>query len=157
MAATSEPQSVTNALADNNWMKAMNIEYEALMKNKTWHLIPPSHASNIIDCRWVFKEKRKADGTLDKYKARLVAKGYMQRYGIDYEDTFNHVVKAATIRLVLSLAVSFGWNLRQLDVQNAFLHGNHEEEVFMRQPPGFESKTHPDFVCKLNKALYGLK
>jgi hypothetical protein len=105
----------------------------------------------------VFKEKRKADGTLDKYKARLVAKGYKQRYGIDYEDTFSLVVKAATIHLVFSLAVSYGWNLRQLDVQNAFLHGNLEEEVFMRQPPGYESKTHPYFICKLDKALYGLK
>jgi histone deacetylase 1/2 len=135
----------------------MDIEYDALMKNKTWHLVPPHRGQNIIDCRWVYKEKRKADGTLDKYKARLVAKGYKQRYGIDYEDTFSPVVKAATIRLVLSLAVSFGWTLRQLDVQNAFLHGNLEEEVFMRQPPRYESKTHPHFVCKLDKALYGLK
>jgi histone deacetylase 1/2 len=127
------------------------------MKNRTWHLVPPSHGHNIIDCRWIFKEKRKADGTLDRRKARLIAKGYKQRYGIDYEDTFSPVVKPATIRLVLSLAVSQGWNLRQLDVQNAFLHGNLEEEVFMRQPHGYESKTHPHFICKLDKALYGLK
>lgn len=67
----------------------MDVEYEAIMKNKTWHLVPPSHGYNIIDCRWVFKEKRKADGSLDKHKARLVAKGYKQRHGIDYEDTFS--------------------------------------------------------------------
>jgi histone deacetylase 1/2 len=157
MEATSEPKSVHDALADSNWKKAMDVEYEALMRNKTWHLVPPHHAHNLIDCRWVFKKKRKADGTLDKHKARLVAKGYKQRYGIDYEDTFSPVVKAATIRLVLSLAVSLGWSLRQLDVQNAFLHGNLDEEVFMRQPPGYESKNHPHFVCKLDKALYGLK
>jgi histone deacetylase 1/2 len=135
----------------------MYVEYEALMKNKTWHLVPPHHGHNLIDCRWVYKEKRKADGSLDKYKACLVAKGYKQRYDIDYEDTFSHVVNATTILLVLSLAVSFGWTLQQLDVHNVFLHGNLEEEVFMRQPPGYESKTHPHYICKLDKALYGLK
>jgi histone deacetylase 1/2 len=86
-----------------------------------------------------------------------VAKGYKQRYGIDYEDTFSPVVKAATIHLVLSLAVSKGWTLRQLDVQNAFLHGLFEEEVYMKQPPGFEDKKKPHYVCKLDKALYRLK
>jgi histone deacetylase 1/2 len=86
-----------------------------------------------------------------------VAKGFGQRYGIDYEDTFSPVVKTAIVRLVLSVTVSRGWCLKQLDVQNAFLHGVLEEEVYMRQPPGFESKTSPHLVCRLDKAIYGLK
>jgi len=135
----------------------MDAEYLALQKNNTWHLVPPQKGRNIIDCKWVYKIKRKQDGSFDRYKARLVAKGFKQRYDIDYEDTFSPVVKAATIIIVLSLAVSKGWTLRQLDVQNAFLHGILEEEVYMRQPPGYESKSFPNYVCKLDKALYGLK
>jgi histone deacetylase 1/2 len=105
----------------------------------------------------VYRIKKKADGTIDRYKARLVAKGFKQRYGIDYEDTFSPVVKIATIRIVLSIYVSRGWSLRQLDVKNAFLHGVLEEEVYMKQPPGFESSSIPHYICKLDKALYGLK
>jgi histone deacetylase 1/2 len=82
-----------------------------------------------------------------------VGKGFKQRYDIDYEDTFSPVVKSVTIRLVLSIIVSRGWSLRQLDVQNAFLHGVLEEEAYMRQPPGFENKNAPFHVCKLDKAL----
>ena len=122
-----------NALDDPKWKKAMDLEYSALMRNKTWHLVPNQRGKNIIDCKWVYRIKKKADGSIDRYKARLVAKGFKQRYGIDYEDTFSPVVKAATVRLVLAIAVSRGWSLRQLDVQNAFLHGVLEEEVFMRQ------------------------
>jgi hypothetical protein len=114
---------LSEALFDKNWKQAMDLEFAALLKNKTWHLVPSPKGKNIIDCKWVFKLKRKADGSIDKYKGRLVAKGYKQRYGIDYEDTFSPVVKASTIHLVLSIAVSRGWHLRQLDFQNAFLHG----------------------------------
>jgi histone deacetylase 1/2 len=135
----------------------MNSEYQALLRNNTWKLVPRPIDKNIIGCKWVYKIKKKPDGTIDKYKARLVAKEFKQRYGIDYEDTFSPVVKAATIRLVLSIAVTKGWSLRQLDVQNAFLHGVLEEEVYMYQPPGYTDKIHPSYVCKLNKALYGLK
>lgn len=87
----------------------------------------------------------------------MVTKGFKQRYGIDYEDTFSTVVKAATIRTVLSIAVYRGWSLRQLDVQNAFLHGVPEGEVYMRQPPGYENSSRSGFICKLDKTLYGLK
>jgi hypothetical protein len=152
-----EPRSVEEALAHKHYKEAMNIEYDALMKNKTWRLVPPRKGINIIDYKWVFKVKYKADGSLDKYKGRLVAKGYKQRYGIDYEDTFSPVIKMSTIRIVLSLAISKGWSMRQLDVQNAFLHGVLDEEVYMRQPPGYIDKTRPNYVCKLDKALYGLK
>jgi histone deacetylase 1/2 len=155
--ATGEPTSISEALSDPKWKLAMDEEYSALLKNNTWHLVPASRGTNIIDCKWVYKVKRRADGSIDRYKARLVAKGFKQRYGIDYEDTFSPVVKAATIHLVLSLVVSHGWHLRQLDVKNAFLHGVLEEEVYMRQPPGFEDSSRMGHVCKLDKALYGLK
>jgi histone deacetylase 1/2 len=154
---SNEPENLQVALSNKNWKQAMDDEYKALIENKTWHLVPHKKGNNLIDCKWVYRIKRKADGTIDRYKARLVAKGFKQRYGIDYEDTFSPVVKAATIRLVLAISVSRGWSLRQLDVKNAFLHGVLEEEVYMKQPPGYENPNAPYHVCKLDKSLYGLK
>lgn len=122
--STGEPADVQEALGNSRWKQAMDEEYNALVKNKTWHLVEMPQGKNIIDCKWVYKIKRKADGTIDRYKARLVAKGFRQRYGIYYEDTFSPVVKIATVRLVLGIAVSRGWSLRQLDVQNAFLQAD---------------------------------
>ncbi|KAK1561349.1 hypothetical protein QYE76_037225 [Lolium multiflorum] len=135
----------------------MEQEYQALLRNETWTLVPPPPRVNVIDSKWVFKVKKHSDGTIERYKARLVARGFRQRYGLDYEDTFSPVVKPTTIRLLLSIAVTRGWFLRQLDVQNAFLHGLLEEEVYMRQPPGFSDPDRPDHICRLTKALYGLK
>jgi histone deacetylase 1/2 len=154
---TGEPEMLQEALQYFRWKEAMQKEFDALLKNKSWSLILPSKGKNIIDSRWVFNIKRKSAGSIERYKGRLVAKGYKQRYGIDYEDTFSPVVKIATVRLVLPIAMAKGWSLRQLDMQNAFLHGVLEEEVCMRQPPGFEDKSRPHFVCKLNKAIYRLK
>ena len=135
----------------------MEQEYHALLRNKTWTLVPPPPRVNAVDSKWVFKVKKHFDGSIERYKARLVARGFRQRYGLDYENTFSLVVKPTTIRLLLSLAVTRGWSLHQLDVQNAFLHGVLEEEVYMRQPPGFSDPDRPDYLCRLTKALYGLK
>jgi hypothetical protein len=102
-----EPYSVDDALADTNWKNAMDLEYGALMKNKSWHLVSSMKGRNV-GCKWVYKIKRKQDGSLNRYKARLVAKWFKQHYGIDYDDTFTPVVKIATIRIILSIAVSRG-------------------------------------------------
>jgi hypothetical protein len=152
-----EPYTVQGALFSPNWKTAMVDEYNALLRNKTWTLVPPASGRNVIDCKWVFKLKYKANGSVDRQKARLVAKGYTQLLGIDYDETFSPVVKPATIRLVISLAVSHGWVLCQLDVHNAFLHVILEEEVYMKQPHGFVDSNLPPYHCKLNKALYGMK
>lgn len=151
-----EPRNLDEAMADKNWKAAMGDEYSSLMRNETWHLVPPQKGSNIIDCKWVYRIKRKVDGSLDKYKARLIAKWFKQRYGIDYEDTFSPVIKPATIRTILSIVVSRGWMLRQLDVQNAFLHGLLEEEVYMKQPLDMNMSFYQDMRARWIKPCMGL-
>lgn len=153
----SEPTTLKQAIKDPNWAEAMQTEIAALHKNQTWDLVDPPKDVNIIGCKWVYKLKYKPDGSVDRYKARLVARGFNQTFGLDYFETFSPVVKAATIRIVLTIALSYRWELRQLDVQNAFLNGDLVEQVYMAQPPGFLHPNHPNKVCKLKKALYGLK
>ncbi|KAL0786108.1 hypothetical protein Bca101_002354 [Brassica carinata] len=151
------PTSVAEALKDPRWRQAMIDEINAQLRNHTWDLESPHRAANVVGCKWVFTIKRKADGTVERFKARLVAKGFNQKPGIDYHDTFSPVVKPATIRLVLSVATSHNWPLRQFDVNHAFLQGKLEDNVYMLQPPGFVDKDNPTAVCKLHKAIYGLK
>ncbi|KAG8496312.1 hypothetical protein CXB51_009046 [Gossypium anomalum] len=133
-------------------------EYEALLRNNTWDLVPLPANRRVVGCKWVFKLKRHSDGTIARYKGRLVVKCYLQEAGIDFHETFSPVVKPTIIRVVLALAVKFGWQLRQVDINNAFLNGNLSEEIYMVQPPGFEQQHGgPNLVCRLKKALYGLK
>ncbi|KAJ9551582.1 hypothetical protein OSB04_015627 [Centaurea solstitialis] len=151
------PTSVIKALKDPTWRNAMQLEFDALIRNNTWELDPPHTSQNVIGSKWVFRIKYNPDGSIERCKARLVAKGFHQRPGIDYSETFSPVIKPTTIRLVLSLAVCRGWSLRQLNINNAFLQGTLNEHVYMSQPTGFVDKDNPTHVCKLNKAIYGLK
>ncbi|RVW39002.1 Retrovirus-related Pol polyprotein from transposon RE1 [Vitis vinifera] len=156
--ATSSPAAPSPPpLPLNTHPMAMNREYQALLRNNTWSLVPPPSSAHIVGYRWIYKLKYHPNGSIDRHKARLVAQGFTQTPGIDYFDTFSPVVKPCTIRLILALAVSFQWPVCQLDVENAFLNGDLEEEVFMTQPQGFVNPTYPTYVCKLHKALYGLK
>ncbi|KAJ0798162.1 putative RNA-directed DNA polymerase [Helianthus annuus] len=135
----------------------MQAEFSALQQNETWELVPRPIDRPVIRCMWLFRHKFKSDGSLERYKARLVVNGKSQTVGVDCEDTFSPVVKPATIRTVLSIAVSRSWPIHQLDVKNAFLHGHLNETVFMHQPPGFVDRRYPNFVCRLKRSLYGLK
>ncbi|GKB15753.1 ribonuclease H-like domain-containing protein [Tanacetum coccineum] len=151
------PKSYRDAFNDPNWQNAMQDEYNALINNKTWTLVPRPPDINIVRCMWLFRHKYLADGTLSRYKARLVENGSTQIEGVDVDETFSPVVKPGTIRTVLSLATSRHWPIHQLDVKNAFLHGDLSEMVYMHQPPGFRDHDHPNYVCLLQRSLYGLK
>jgi len=111
-------------------------EFNAFLKNDTWELVPRTPSMNVVGCKWIFKTKYAADGSVDRCKARFMALDNHQQAGIDYHETFSPVVKSFTICPILSTAISCNWTVRQLDVKNAFLHGFLNEEVYMCQPPG---------------------
>jgi hypothetical protein len=135
----------------------MKEEMSALPKNKTCDLVQLPRGKKIAGFKWVFTMKQNPEGKVERYKARLVAKGYSQTYGIDYDEIFTLVTKMSTVRTLISCVVNFGWPLHQLDVKNVFLHGDLEEEVYMKIPPGFANNQTSGKVCKLKKSLYGLK
>jgi histone deacetylase 1/2 len=151
-----EPKTIKGALTDPKWLQAMEAEYHALMANNTWSLVPLPPHKKAIGCKWVFRVKENPDGTVNKFKARLVAKGFLQTAGFDFTETFSPVIKPITIRIILTLAVTFKWQVQQIDINNAFLNGILQEEVYMTQPSGFEASD-KSLVCKLHKSLYGLK
>ncbi|KAL1564721.1 Integrase catalytic domain-containing protein [Salvia divinorum] len=158
---SSGPNSYREAMEDadkEKWILAMQEEIQSLMKNGTWILVDRPMLHKPIGCKWVFKRKHEAaDGNKVRFKARLVAKGYSQKEGIDYNEVFSPVVKHSSIRILLGVVAQNNWELQQLDVKTAFLHGDLEETIYMLQPEGFIEKGSENKVCLLKKSLYGLK
>lgn len=153
----SVPQTYEEAKGINQWEAAMHVEIQAPRKNDTWELVPKPINVELVTCIWIYKLKKKVDGTVDMYKARLVVRGFFQQYGLDYEETFSPVAKMVTIRTIISLVAYNRWNLWQLDVKNAFPYGKLDRAIYMEQSQGFRSHEFPNHVCRLKKALYGLK
>eukprot|EP00253_Pinus_taeda_P007619 PITA_07619 len=156
VSANYDPNTFAEASGHPNWDVAMNEEYRSLLANDTWDLIPLPKGRKLVRCKWVYITKYEPDGKVDKHKACLVAKGFSQVEGIDYTETFSPVTKMNSVRLVLSLIASFKWEVHQMDVKSAFLHGDLHEEIYMEQPIGF-IQIDSSLVCRLKKSLYGLK
>ncbi|GJZ14997.1 retrovirus-related pol polyprotein from transposon TNT 1-94 [Tanacetum coccineum] len=152
-----EPKKVFEALKHPGWINVMQEELKQFYKNKVWTLVPLSNGKIAIGSKWVYRNKKDEHGITTKNKARLVTQGYSQEEGINYDETFAPVARIEAIRIFLAFATYMSFKFYQMDVKSAFLNGKLKEEVYIKQPPGFESSEFLDYVCKLNKALYGLK
>ncbi|KAK1652962.1 hypothetical protein QYE76_070767 [Lolium multiflorum] len=153
-----EPKKVFEALEDSDWLEAMHEELNNFKRNKVWTLVKkPKECRNIIGTKWIFKNKQAEFGNVVRNKARLVAQGFSQVEGIDFGETYAPVARLESIRILLAYASHHNFKLQQMDVKSAFLNGPLHEEVYVKQPPGFEDLNFPNHVYKLDKALYGLK
>jgi len=152
-----EPKSIVDALKDENWVAAMHDELNQFTRNYVWLLVPKTSCMNIIETKWVFRNKLDESGVITRNKVRLVAKGYNQEEGIDYDETFAPVARLEVMRLLLAFSCMNGFKLFQIDVKSALFNGFINEKVYVSQPPDFEDHQHPYHVCKLKTALYGLK
>ncbi|KAH9678974.1 retrovirus-related pol polyprotein from transposon RE1 [Citrus sinensis] len=146
-------RAIYEALKHLGWQKAVHDEVTVLEKNRTWLIIDLPTRKRLVGCKWIFTTKHKVDESIERLKARLVAKGFTQSYGIDYQETFASVAKLNTIQVLLSLIANFNWSLHQLDIKNAFLNGDLEEEVYMEVPPGIES-SHTKSKCQSDHTLF---
>lgn len=152
---TTYEQAISNRLNRMNWELGMRDEYKSLMDNNTWCLVQAPPGAHVLRGRWVYTLKRGPDGEVTRYKARWVVRGFEQQEGRDYHDTFASVVKPMSYKAIFALAAAMDWDLEQMDVKTAFLYGDVQEDIYVRQPDGFCKDSSK--VCKLNKALYGLK
>lgn len=137
------------------WKKAMDDEISSMKLNNTWELVQLPKGKRAISTKWIFKTKRNNDGEIIRHKARLVARGFSQRYGIDYEETYSPVVRYTSIRVLMSIAAIEKLKIHQMDAVTAYLQGDIDEEIYIKQPEGYEDGT--DRVCRLNRSIYGLK
>ncbi|GKC95371.1 retrotransposon protein, putative, ty1-copia subclass [Tanacetum coccineum] len=155
-----EPTSYKAAMLDlesNKWIDAMNAEIQSMMDNMVWVLVDLPPGCKTVGSKWIFKKKTNMDGIVHVYKARLVAKGYTQLYGVDYEETFSPVADIRAIRILISIAAYYDYEIWQMDVKTTFLNGYLDEDIYMVQPEGFVDPNHPRKVCKLQRSIYGLK
>ncbi|GJX73296.1 retrotransposon protein, putative, ty1-copia subclass [Tanacetum coccineum] len=155
-----EPTSYKAAILDSEskrWIDAMNAEIQSMMDNMVWVLVDLPPGCKTVASKWLFKKKTDMDGIVHVYKARLVAKGYTQLYGVDYEETFSPVADIRAIRILISIAAYYDYEIWQMDVKTAFLNGYLDEDIYMVQPEGFVDPNHPRKVCKLQRSIYGLK
>ena len=148
--ATTRPDKI-------KWESAMETEMKSLRENNVLDLVKLPEGKRTVGSKWVYKVKTGADGSVQRYKARLVTQGFTQQYGTDFDETFCPVIRQESLRLLMALSVKHGLSLHQVDVTTAFLNGTLEDEVYMQQPKGFECQGKEEFVCKLNKSIYGLK
>ena len=130
---------------------------ECMYSNLVWTLVEAPKGVKPIGRKWIYKKKRGPDGKVETFKARLVAKGYTQKEGIDYEKTFSPVAIFKSIWILLTIAAKLDYEIWEMDVKTAFLNGNLEEDIYMRQPEGFIAKGQEHMVCKLQRSIYGLK
>jgi len=152
-----EPSSFEEAMEQQVWKDVMNEEYESIMKNDVWDVVPRPQDKSIVTSKGLNKIKHGADGSAKNFKACFVARGFSQKEGVDYDEIFAPVARYTTIRSIIALTASQRWNLHQMDVKTAFLHGSIKEEVYVEQLEGFEVHDRESHVCRLKKALYGLK
>ena len=151
----SKPSSFKEAAQHDVWQEAMVEEYDLIMKNQLWEVVPRPKGKKVVGSRWIYKVKHAADGSVQKYKVCFVSKGFSQKEGINDEETFAPVARYSSIRTIISLATEMGWRVHQMDVKTAFLNGVIEEEVYIEQPEGFDVENRATHVCRLQRALYG--
>jgi hypothetical protein len=137
------------------WFNAMKEEMESMAKNQVWDLIDLPKGAIAIGCKWVYKTKIDASGNVERYKARLMAKGFTLKEGIDYHETFSPVSNKDLFRIIMALVAYFNLELHQIDMKTTFLNKDLEEDVYMKQPEGFDDNSQK--ACKLRKSIYGLK
>jgi hypothetical protein len=151
-----EPSTFVEASKHQVWKDVMIEEYDYILKNDVWTVVPRPHGKSVVTSKWLYKIKHAADGNVEKYKARFVARGFSQKEGIDYNEIFAPVARYSSIRIIISLAAVFGWKLHQMDVKTAFLNDEVEQEVYIKQPEGFVIHDKRSHVCKLKKDMYRL-
>jgi hypothetical protein len=152
-----EPTFFEEAIHKKEWANAMTKEYQTIIKNDVWEIVPRLKSKDVVSSKWLYKIQHVVDGSIEKYKTMFIARGFSQKEGIEYEETFSPVAIYTSIRTIISLAAKMKSKLHQMDVKTTFFNGVIEEEVYIEQPQGFEVEDINTHVCRLKKALYGLK